>query len=302
MRASIAPLRPNRRPTPRRGAPRARRPRAPSSAASSATSARAPRTALITATPRAASRSRRERSRRSSAGSRSLATSSAIPATAPRSVGGVQSAPSARERDHVGPRALHEAAGRIEQQRLLDARRARRIGRERLEQPVGQLVAAREQRARVRERRGHRAPRGRIVAEAARHAHHVQRAVAVARQLEPHHALAAEERGRGELAERAPQEVRVDGRKAERVGVAHEAPHVSLGEARRARADPHARVAAARLAERRVVGAHDRGVGGAQRFRPPRWATRAPIAVSACRAGRSRSASGRCRSGAGVRS
>jgi hypothetical protein len=93
----------------------------------------------------------------------------------------------------------------------------------------------------------------------------VQRAAAIARELDAHDAVSASERGARELDERPAQQGRVGGRQAEGARIAHEPLHVAFGEARRARADPHARVAAARLRERRVVGAHRRGVGRAQR-------------------------------------
>ena len=171
-------------------------------------------------------RSRRERSRRRSAGSRSLAISSAMPATAPRSAGGVQSAPSAPSATTL---VRAPSTSRPPRRRAAPPRRpprARRRTRARWSSRWVSLGPPASERARVGERRGHRAPRGRVVAELARHAYHVQRAVAVARELEPHDALAAENAAARELAERAPQEPRVDGRQPERARVAQQAPHV----------------------------------------------------------------------------
>ena len=171
---------------------------------------------------------------RSSSGTRSRSTSSATPATAPRDSGGVQQPLLARSAITMLLRAPSTSRPlAVEEQRLVGARRARRVGRERVEQPVGQLVASGQRRRLVELRRADRAPDGRIVAEPARDADQRAARRAVARDLESHRAFAAGQTPRGQLVERAAREhPDRSGRGRARCGAALEAAQVLAREAR----------------------------------------------------------------------
>ena len=230
-------------------------------------------------------------------GSCSPAISSATPATAPRSAGGVHSAPLASSTTTL-VRVPSTSRPRASKSSASSAPAARAASRARASELVALLGAARGTRARMQERRGDRAPPGGS-SPSSRDTPTTCRPPSRSRDSESR-AMPRPRTPRARARQRAVERARVDGRKPERAGVAQQAPHVARrrSAARRRESAPSCSSRARRKG--RVVGAQDRGIGGVQRSVDPDGRRRGRF--SADRAARSRSASGRCRSGAGVRS